>query len=448
MKRFRQFRSSAAAAVLAATAMVTSIGQPAARAAETELAQQFTAKLHGDVTTVGAALPGCDTSQDCPESATAALELPSGARVAYARLLWASGLGENCRAGTVPVRPRLGVTRAGGGTDWTTVAGQATGKHTAEAETTETLTGSRPVSVAVAGLRGDGCAAGWSLAIVYTAPGADQRHIALHTGASDGGVTIDGFRRHGEARARLTATAYGGGETQVNGTAIDGAGGSHVTDTTVPRGAIDAGDTSARIGFGEGALVQQVALSVPVAAVGITAVATPAEIGPGSRVVHTITVTNNTGGTATGLRLRVDLRRALDDATAPAGITASTGTAGFDGTRLTWHGDLPPGGTATVSYAVTVKNPRPGDGRLEATVVAGPASDCPAGEPGPGCVIALRFPSRPHTDDAGAARAPGARLPVTGTALAAPAALGLAALGLGTALLLTGPAARRPARRH
>jgi large repetitive protein len=91
--------------------------------------------------------------------------------------------------------------------------------------------------------------------------------------------------------------------------------------------------------------------------------ASPATAAPGATVTYTVTV-RNTGLTAyPGASFFDDLTGVLDDS-AFGTATASTGTATFTAPRLTWSGDLPAGGSATVTYTVVVNNPDAGNHRL------------------------------------------------------------------------------------
>src|SRR4029077_6720259 len=64
----------------------------------------------------------------------------------------------------------------------------------------------------------------------------------------------------------------------------------------------------------------------------------------------------------------------------------------------TWTGDLAPGGTATITYTVTVNNPDTGHGALANTVVSAvPGSTCPAGGTDPGCAVTVAVVAGPLT---------------------------------------------------
>lgn len=104
----------------------------------------------------------------------------------------------------------------------------------------------------------------------------------------------------------------------------------HVVEAEVPADALAASDTGVAIGFtGSDLLVRQVALSVPMDELHFTTTATPTRIGRGSTVTTTVTVTNHGPEPVPDASFRVDLSRALDDATRPVAITASAGRPVF-----------------------------------------------------------------------------------------------------------------------
>ncbi|MEV0675655.1 GEVED domain-containing protein [Actinosynnema sp. NPDC050436] len=125
--------------------------------------------------------------------------------------------------------------------------------------------------------------------------------------------------------------------------------------------------------------------STPVSGVAITKTADRTDAKPGDVVTYTVVV-RNTGKTAlTGATFSDDLTDVVDDA-AYGSATATTGTTTYAEPTLTWTGDVPVGGTATVTYAVTVRNPVPGNSRLRNAVTsATPGSNCPTGTTDPRC---------------------------------------------------------------
>jgi uncharacterized repeat protein (TIGR01451 family) len=80
----------------------------------------------------------------------------------------------------------------------------------------------------------------------------------------------------------------------------------------------------------------------------------------------------------------------LDDAAYGNDAAATSGTVSFASPVLTWTGNLAPGGTATVTFTVTVNNPDTGDKALAAAAASTAAgSSCPPGSGSAGCDITV-----------------------------------------------------------
>nr|BFE51512.1 DUF11 domain-containing protein [Saccharothrix mutabilis subsp. capreolus] len=105
----------------------------------------------------------------------------------------------------------------------------------------------------------------------------------------------------------------------------------------------------------------------PIAALVIDKTVDTPSANPGDTVTYTITVTNTGQAEVLGATITDDLSGVLDDATFGT-VTTATGTAGLNGTTLTWTGDLPVGTAATITYTVTVNDPLTGDGHLDNAV--------------------------------------------------------------------------------
>ncbi|MEU4804268.1 GEVED domain-containing protein [Actinosynnema sp. NPDC023587] len=126
--------------------------------------------------------------------------------------------------------------------------------------------------------------------------------------------------------------------------------------------------------------------TTPIAGLVIEKTAAPGAVDPGDVVTYTVTVRNTGQTVQTGATFTDDLTRVLDDADYGGDGAATLGTVSYAAPRLTWAGDLPVGGTATVTYTVAVKNPNPGDKRLTNAVTSdSPGTNCPAGSTDPRC---------------------------------------------------------------
>ena len=120
-------------------------------------------------------------------------------------------------------------------------------------------------------------------------------------------------------------------------------------------------------------------LSVPVLLprLEITKTADRATVLPGGSVGYTVTVANMGESVQDGAAVVDDLSGLLADVSYDGSATASTGTVRYAEPKLTWTGTLAPGASATFSYAVTVRDPDPGDKQLLSTIVSdAPGSNC------------------------------------------------------------------------
>ncbi|MBO1739252.1 isopeptide-forming domain-containing fimbrial protein [Leifsonia sp. TF02-11] len=123
---------------------------------------------------------------------------------------------------------------------------------------------------------------------------------------------------------------------------------------------------------------------VPVKSYSTVKTASVVDTKPGATVTYTIVVTN-TGAVpytaAAPATFLDDLSGVLDDAIYN---NDATGGATYAAPTLSWAGALAVGGTATITYSVTVKSPDTGDHVLKNAVVT-PTGPCAAGSSDPAC---------------------------------------------------------------
>jgi uncharacterized repeat protein (TIGR01451 family) len=154
----------------------------------------------------------------------------------------------------------------------------------------------------------------------------------------------------------------------------------------------DAGDhllTNAVVPTGSGGTCTTAAdctTYTPVGSYTVTKTASAASTTPGSTVTYTILVTNTGQVAYTAAKpatITDNLTGVLDDAV--YNNDASNG-ATYAAPTITWAGPLPLGGTQTITYTVTVKNPDRGDHVLKNTVFTPPGvGNCSAGSADPAC---------------------------------------------------------------
>ncbi|MFF9564729.1 hypothetical protein ACF1AJ_15395 [Leifsonia sp. NPDC014704] len=113
-----------------------------------------------------------------------------------------------------------------------------------------------------------------------------------------------------------------------------------------------------------------------------------ASVSEGQTVTYRITITNTGTApfTATEPAAFVDdLSAVLDDATYADDATATSGTLSYSAPELSWSGELPVGGSAEVTYTVTVNTPENGDRSLRNTVATSVDANCATGSRDPDC---------------------------------------------------------------
>ena len=126
--------------------------------------------------------------------------------------------------------------------------------------------------------------------------------------------------------------------------------------------------------------------TVTVAGLAIDFTASVSTVTPGGTVGYVATLTNTGQAPYFGISVATDASGIADDATSNGDETASSGTLSVGPDGAVWTGDIPVGGTVTVSSSVTVDNPDAGDQVLTATAVsAALGNNCPAGSTDPAC---------------------------------------------------------------
>jgi len=111
---------------------------------------------------------------------------------------------------------------------------------------------------------------------------------------------------------------------------------------------------------------------------------------PGDTVRYTVKVTNSGQATYTGAAFTDSLTGVLDDATYNADASATSGAVSYTAPALSWTGNLSAGGSAVITYSVTVNTPGAGDKSLTNTVSsANEGSNCPGGGSDPRCSVTV-----------------------------------------------------------
>ncbi len=111
---------------------------------------------------------------------------------------------------------------------------------------------------------------------------------------------------------------------------------------------------------------------------------------PGSVVRFSSTFTNTGQTPYTGITIATNASDIFDDAVANGDQTASSGTLVLSGNGLTWTGDIPVGGTVSVTGTVTVSNPDTGNKLMTAALTSTvPGNNCPTGSADPRCTATV-----------------------------------------------------------
>ncbi|WP_146616386.1 Ig-like domain-containing protein [Kitasatospora sp. SolWspMP-SS2h] len=109
---------------------------------------------------------------------------------------------------------------------------------------------------------------------------------------------------------------------------------------------------------------------------------------PGDKITYTVVLSNPGTAPYPGASITDDLSKDLDDATYDNDAKASAGTVSYAAPVLSWNGDVPAGGSVTITYSVTVDKPAKGDKQVTNAVVGPPDSNCGPGSTDPACSTA------------------------------------------------------------
>jgi large repetitive protein len=153
-------------------------------------------------------------------------------------------------------------------------------------------------------------------------------------------------------------------------------------------------------------------VTVLVPALAITKTASSSTTTPGATLQYTITVANTGQTPYTPATVTDNLTSVLSDAAYNSDAAATAGTTSYTSPVLTWAGTLAPGGTATITYSVTVSNPETGPTTMTNTAAStAPGSSCPPATSASQCTATTTIIAGPLTITAPASANLGAAPP-------------------------------------
>ncbi len=129
------------------------------------------------------------------------------------------------------------------------------------------------------------------------------------------------------------------------------------------------------------------ASAVPVSQLTINSVFSPAAVTPGGTVSSTTTIVNTGQTPYFGISLTASSANTAGQVSDGGNETASSGVLSVGASGAVWTGDVPVGGTVTLTGSVIVASPYPPGSRVitDTAATAAPGSNCPAGSPDPRC---------------------------------------------------------------
>ena len=125
--------------------------------------------------------------------------------------------------------------------------------------------------------------------------------------------------------------------------------------------------------------------TVPVADLVINFTVNATTVTPGGALVYTATLTNAGQTPYSGISVSTDATGLAANTTSAGNATASSGTLSIGATGAVWTGDIPVGGTVTITSPVTVNNHVTGNVLTATAVSAAPGNNCQAGSTDPRC---------------------------------------------------------------
>jgi len=154
--------------------------------------------------------------------------------------------------------------------------------------------------------------------------------------------------------------------------------GNHILASTVASAAAGNNCTA-------GSTDPRCAATVTVSQLTIDFTASAATVTPGGALVYTATLTNAGQTPYFGISVDTDTVELSANATSGGNVTASSGSLSIGATGAVWTGDIPVGGTVTITSPVIVDNPVTNDTLTATAVSTAPGSNCPPGSADPRC---------------------------------------------------------------
>ena len=130
--------------------------------------------------------------------------------------------------------------------------------------------------------------------------------------------------------------------------------------------------------------------TVPISDLVIDFTASASTVIPGGTLVYTATITNAGQTPYYGISVSTGTASLAANVTSDGNVTASSGTLSIGATGTVWTGDIPIGGTVTITSPVRVNNPVTSDVLTATAVSAAPGNNCPAGTADPRCTPATQ----------------------------------------------------------